>query len=126
MIQKIQGEMGMDLRDITKMNIKGGVILQTKTGQTVKIPLRDAKSYAETKCQYCSDFSAELADISLGGIGLEGWTLTIIRTDKGEDFFNQAVSKGLLEVKPVEDFKSAFNLLQKLSKIKRTRAKKKD
>jgi len=66
-----------------------------------------------------------LADISLGGIGLEGWSLTIIRTDKGEDFFSQAVNKGLLEVKPVEDFESAFNLLEKLSKIKRNRAENK-
>ena len=125
MIKKIQGKMGMNLRAITKMNIKGGVILHTKTGQTVKIPLRDAKRYAETKCQYCSDFSAEFADISLGGIGLEGWTLTVIRTDKGEDFFSQTINKGLLEVKPVEDFESAFNLLHKLSKNKRTRAEKK-
>jgi coenzyme F420 hydrogenase subunit beta len=124
MIQKIQGEMGIDLRAITKMNIKGGLILQTKSGKTTKIPLRDAKRYAESACQYCSDFSAELADISLGGIGLEGWTLTIIRTDKGEDFFSQTVNKGLLEVKPIEDFESAFNLLKKLSKIKRNKAEK--
>ncbi len=124
MIKKIQGEMGMDLRAITKMNIKGDFILQTKSGQTTKIPLREVKSYAEVFCQYCSDFSAELADISLGGIGLEGWTFTVIRTDKGEELFSQAVNKGSLEVKPVEDFESAFKLMKKLSKNKRSRAEK--
>ncbi|MEE8569450.1 MAG: Coenzyme F420 hydrogenase/dehydrogenase, beta subunit C-terminal domain, partial [Candidatus Bathyarchaeia archaeon] len=124
MIQKIQEEMGMDLRAITKMNIKGDFVLQTKSGQTKIISLRDAKIYSDVFCQYCSDFSAELADISLGGIGLKDWTLTIIRTDKGKDLFNQAVNKGLLEVKPVEDFKTAFKLMKKLSKNKRSRAEK--
>jgi coenzyme F420 hydrogenase subunit beta len=121
MIQKIQGDLGLDLKAITKINIKGGVILHTTTGQTVKIPLQTARRYAEAKCQYCQDFSAELADISLGGIGLEGWTLTVIRTDTGEDLFSHAVNEGALEVKSVEDFESTAHLLKKLSTLKRNR-----
>jgi coenzyme F420 hydrogenase subunit beta len=119
---KIQGELGIDLTDITKMNIKGGVLITTKRGQAVKIPLKDAKKFGEPKCRYCDDFSAELADIAVGGVGLEGWTFTIIRTEKGRTLFNHALTKGFLEAKGVEEFESAFTLMQKLSRIKRKRA----
>ncbi len=121
MLQKIQGALELDLTTLTKMNIKGSIILHTATGQTVKIPLREARRYSEAKCQYCQDFSAELADISLGGIGLEGWTLAVIRTDKGEALFNNAVHEGALDVASVDDFESASHLLHKLSTLKRSR-----
>ncbi len=121
---KIQGELGIDLNDITKMNIKGGVLINTKYGQMVKIPLKEAKKFGEPKCRYCDDFSAELADIAVGGVGLDGWTFTIIRTEKGRDLFNHALAEGFLEVKGVEEFESAFTLMKKLSRIKRKRAEK--
>lgn len=122
LLEKIQGELGVDLNEITKMNIKGGVIINTKSGQTVKIPLKEAKKFGESSCRYCDDFSAELADIAVGGVGLDGWTFTIIRTEKGLEIFNHALTKGLLEVKAVEEFESAFTLMKKLSRIKRKRA----
>ncbi len=121
MLQKIQGDLGLDLTTLTKMNIKGGILLHTTTGPTVKIPLREARRYVEAKCPHCPDFSAELADLSLGGIGLEGWTLTVIRTDKGEALFNHAVEEGALEVASANNFESAVSLLKKLSTLKRSR-----
>ena len=120
--EKIQGELGIDPTEITKMNIKGGVIINTKSGKTVKIPLKEAKKFGEPQCRYCDDFSAELADIAVGGVGLDGWTLTIIRTEKGGEIFSHALKEGLLEVKTVEEFESAFNLMKKLSRRKRKQA----
>ena len=67
------------------------------------------------RCQLCNAF----ADISTGGLGLTGWTLTILRTKKGEEIFEFAQKNGLLETKPMEEEKRAVDLLIRLSTIKR-------
>jgi len=48
--------------------------------------------------------------------------MAIVRTDRGTEIFENAVDKGLLEVKKAEEFESSLNLLVKLSKSKRGRA----
>jgi coenzyme F420 hydrogenase subunit beta len=67
----------------------------------------------------CDDFSSELADISVGGLGLDGWTFAIIRTDKGEALFSSAEKTGFLKTKIVDTKTKALNLLIKFSKKKR-------
>ncbi|MHA2408132.1 MAG: Coenzyme F420 hydrogenase/dehydrogenase, beta subunit C-terminal domain [Candidatus Ranarchaeia archaeon] len=123
MLEKIQNELAVNLKDIVKMNIKGGIVVDLKDGETVKIPLKNTKAYAEPKCQYCSDFSGELADISVGGIGLDGWTLTIIRSEVGARIFNNALNHGLIEIQPFKEDALSIKLLMKLSKNKRKKAK---
>ncbi|MFH0749235.1 MAG: Coenzyme F420 hydrogenase/dehydrogenase, beta subunit C-terminal domain [Candidatus Bathyarchaeota archaeon] len=119
MQHKINYEMKIDLQDIEKINIKGKMLLTLKNGKTAEISLKEARNYAEKKCRYCSDFSSELADIAVGGVGLDGRTLTIIRTEQGEKFLDNALEKRALEMKPVVDFPRAHNLLVQLSKLKR-------
>jgi len=115
----IQRELGINPHDISKMNIKGKVLVTTKSGEIKTIPLKDAKKYTRQGCVSCTDFSAELADISAGGLGLSDWTFIIIRTEKGEELFQIAERKGLLKTKPVEEERRAFDLLIKLSNRKR-------
>ncbi|MEM2738941.1 MAG: Coenzyme F420 hydrogenase/dehydrogenase, beta subunit C-terminal domain, partial [Candidatus Bathyarchaeia archaeon] len=67
---------------------------------------------------YCNDFSSELADISAGGMGLEGWTLIIIRTDKGEELFSMAEKAEAITTRNVSEEPNTLNLLVKLSKKK--------
>jgi len=119
MLKGVKEGLGLDLKNVAKVNIKGKLLISTESGDLYKIPLKEAKQFSETKCQYCTDFSAELADISVGGVGLEGWTLTVLRTDEGVSVFEEAVNSGLLEVKPAEEFGSAVDLLVKLSASKR-------
>ena len=113
----IKGKLGINLKDITKMNIKGKMLVTTPAGTTA-IPLADVKPYVRTSCSVCEDFSSELADISVGGLGLDGWTFTIIRTEKGEELFANAEKTGYLESKPVEEGAFSKGLLLKLSKKK--------
>ncbi len=115
----IQGVMGVNPNDVTKMNIKGKILLTTKSGDTKAIPLREAKQYTRKGCLPCTDFSSELADISAGGLGLNDWTFTIIRTKKGEEIFENAAKAGVIQTRPVEEEKGSLNLLVKLSKRKR-------
>jgi len=117
----IKGKLGINLNDITKMNIKGKMLVTTPAGTTA-IPLADIKQYVRTSCSVCEDFSSELADVSVGGLGLDGWTFTIIRTEKGEELFANAEKAGLLESKPIEEGAFSKGLLLKLTKKKRDSA----
>jgi coenzyme F420 hydrogenase subunit beta len=114
----IRDKLGINLSDIRKMNIKGEMLVTTGSGAT-SIPLAEIKQYAQKNCSMCADFSAGLADISLGGLGLDGWTFAVIRTDKGEALFSSAEKAGFLKTKMVNEEKSALDLLIKLSKKKR-------
>jgi len=114
----IRGKLGINLGDIRKMNIKGKMLVTTDSGVT-SIPLAEIKQYARKSCGVCDDFSSELADISVGGLGLDGWTFTIIRTEKGEEVFSNAEKAGCLRTKPLEEGTFALNLLTKLTKKKR-------
>ncbi len=93
-------------------------MVATKSSETKTIPLVEAKKYTRKGCASCTDFSAELADISAGGLGLSGWTFIVIRTEKGEELFESAEMKGLLKTKPADEEKRALDLLIKLSKRK--------
>ena len=114
----IRGKLGIDLAGIRKMNIKGKMLITTDSGVT-PIPLAEVKQFVRTSCSACDDFSSELADISVGGLGLDGWTFTIIRTEKGEDLFSNTEKAGLLVTKPLEEGSFALSLLNKLTKKKR-------
>ena len=115
----IRGMLGVDLHDVKKINIKGKVLVTTKSNEMKAIPLKTAKKYTRKMCNLCTDFSTELADISTGGLGMDGWTFTILRTKKGEEMFEYAERKGLFETRTVEQEKGALNLLARLSKMKR-------
>ncbi len=117
----IQEKLRIDPHDISKMNIKGKILVTTKSGEVTDIPLKEAKQHTRRSCLSCTDFSAELADIAAGGLGLSGWTLTIIRTEKGEKIFKDAEEAGLLKTKPAEEEKRALDLLVILSNKKRKR-----
>jgi len=83
------------------------------------LPLKEAKAYASKGCAYCSDFSAELADISAGGLGLSGWTLTVLRTEIGEKLFQKAEQEGVIKTRPIEEEQNILNVLTRISDKKR-------
>jgi coenzyme F420 hydrogenase subunit beta len=114
----IRGEKGVDLRDVKKMNIKGKLLVTTSSG-VVGFPLAEIKQFHKESCGVCGDFSSELADISVGGVGLDGWTLTVIRTEKGEEVFSGAEKSGGLRSKPLDAEAKAYSLMVRLSEKKR-------
>lgn len=121
MQKHIQETLGIDLSSIKKINIKGKMLVTTESG-VAAIPLAEIKQYAREGCSFCDDFSSELADISLGGLGLDSWTFTIVRTEKGEELFSNADKASFLNVKKVDSEPIALSLLTKLSTKKRKKA----
>jgi len=117
----IKRKLGINPSDITKMNIKGNLLLTMNSGETETIPLKKVQQYVRESCLTCADFSAELADVSVGGLGLNGWSLVITRTETAEKLFTAAVDAELLEVKPIEKEKRSLDLLIKLSRKQRTK-----
>ncbi|HBK79895.1 MAG TPA: hypothetical protein DDZ83_09530 [Nitrospinae bacterium] len=122
MTEKIEGEMGIPLSEVSKFNVKGEVLIYKKNGDIETLPLQEAmENYQRPECGHCGDFSAELADIACGGIGTRGWTIVILRTQKGVDIWNEFEKEGLLETKPIQENRRAWNILQILSRRQRNR-----
>jgi len=121
MVQKIQNEMGIALTDVRKFNVKGKVLVYKKDGEVVEMSLHRAQEYARPECHHCGDFSAELADISCGGVACMDWTITILRTAKGEQFFDDMVARGLLETRSMDEFENSMKVMIRLTKKQRER-----
>jgi len=111
----IRRKLQINPADVKRMKIKKKLILVMKSGKTNEYPLRDVHQYARTECKACKDFSAELADISLGGLGLNGWSLVVVRTETGREFLEKGIASGLLETKPIEEERHSLEMLIKLS-----------
>jgi coenzyme F420 hydrogenase subunit beta len=123
MRQIITEEYGIPLADIAKVNIKGKFqIWRRSTGEEVDIPLKKLQDVAREGCKLCPDFAAEHADISTGGLGqTDGWTLTVVRTQRGQAWLEGAVAAGLVTVRPGEEDPAAIALMAKLSARSRQR-----
>ena len=120
--EKVLAEHGIAMMDVTKINIKGRYMVWTRDGGYHEIPLKELHPYTRPGCQLCPDFAAEHADISTGGIGTDdNWTLTVVRTERGEDWVRGLIDAGLIEAKPGETDAVAMKLLDKLSSKSRER-----
>jgi len=123
MVDKISKQMGIPLTDVSKVNIKGKFILWRKsTGEQIDIPLKECHPYTREGCKLCPDFAAEHADISTGGLGQsDGWTLTIVRTERGAEWMKGLMDAGWVEVRPGSEDPAAVKLMEKLSAKSRKR-----
>ncbi|MGH2726970.1 MAG: Coenzyme F420 hydrogenase/dehydrogenase, beta subunit C-terminal domain, partial [Actinomycetota bacterium] len=123
MVGKVQNELGIPLEDVAKVNVKGKFILWRKsTGEQVDIPLKEMHAFTREGCKLCPDFAAEHADISTGGLGQsDGWTLTIVRTERGSEWLKELVDAGWVTVRPGSEDPAAIALMGKLSAKQRKR-----
>jgi coenzyme F420 hydrogenase subunit beta len=121
MIGKVQSEMGIPLSDITKVNVKGRVIVTLKDGRDIDIPLKDARPFANEWCHRCPDFAAEHADLSCGGLGMEGWTMILARSPRGSDYLERAVGEGVLELRDAAEEPKALEVRDRLARKQRAR-----
>jgi coenzyme F420 hydrogenase subunit beta len=121
MTNTIEKDLGIPLSEIRQFNVKGKVQIFKKNGELVELNLRQMQEYARPECHHCGDFSAELADISCGGVGASGWTITVIRSARGEEVFNALERDGLLEVRPIEDLETSMKVFLRLARKQRER-----
>jgi coenzyme F420 hydrogenase subunit beta len=122
-IGKLQQERGIALDDIVKINVKGKVIVTLKDGTDINIPLKECRPFANEWCHHCPDFAAEHADLSCGGLGMEGWTMILVRSERGEDVLQRAVAAGVMEVRDADEEPKALEVMMRLATKQRQRIK---
>ncbi len=110
--------MGVDIRDVVKMNFHAGkFIVETKDGEEKKVPIKKVAPLARHGCHHCIDYTSCFADISVGSVGTgEGWSTVFVRTETGErylekvaglEYSDQEINLGL--VKKLADMKHKNN-----------------
>lgn len=123
MIGKVEQDRGIPLDTITKVNVKGKVIVTTNDGTDVDIPLKECRPFANEWCHHCPDFAAADADLSCGGLGMEGWTMILVRSEKGQDFLERAVAANIVELREADEEPKALEVMMRLATKQRTRVK---
>lgn len=101
----VEGQAKTPLSEIDKFDIKGGRILIYRTMKPVReIPITVAQRYVDLPCRICMDFSAELADISVGSAGSkEGDSTVIVRTEAGKGAVDFAIKFREFKISPLEE-----------------------
>ncbi|MFW9876232.1 MAG: Coenzyme F420 hydrogenase/dehydrogenase, beta subunit C-terminal domain [Candidatus Thorarchaeota archaeon] len=124
-LELIKEQFDQDYKKVTKMDISGGkFIIHLESGEDSSVPLKNVKSYARHNCHFCEDLTADCADISVGSIGSpSGWSTVITRTKLGDKIFKDAIKKGLIESKSLQDVKPGQSLLERIAGTKRKNCK---
>lgn len=118
-IQKLGEILEVAPERIKNINIKGKVVVTLDDGEIRTTSLKKYREWARPACLYCLDYGAENSDIAAGGIGLDGWTYTVVRTEAGHRAFQAAIKDGWLETRPLEDEPRGEFLMKKLSADKK-------
>jgi coenzyme F420 hydrogenase subunit beta len=122
MVEIAQQELGLDLDHLVRVNVKGKLLFYTDAGDEVIYSLKEAHRFTRPGCNHCPDFAAEHADISFGGLGQsEGWSLSIVRTERGQDVWDRATADGVIEHRPGSEDPAAVELMFKLAAKSRRR-----
>jgi coenzyme F420-reducing hydrogenase beta subunit/ferredoxin len=108
--------LGVDLDKAEKTQIHKGKYIVQVDGKEYATSVRDLNKAIEKGCAYCDDFTARLADISVGSVGSpDGYSTVIVRSETG---------KKLLEKLELEKGDANIEEITKLSILKKKRAKK--
>ncbi len=118
-INKLAEIIEEDPTTIENINIKGKVVIRLENKEVKHVSLKRYREWARPACLYCLDYGAENADIGAGGIGLDGWTYTLIRTKRGHEAFQAALADGWLETRPLSDEPRGEFLMNKLAADKK-------
>ncbi|MGY4707363.1 Coenzyme F420 hydrogenase/dehydrogenase, beta subunit C-terminal domain [Candidatus Bipolaricaulota sp. J31] len=68
------------------------------------IPVSEVLEFVNLGCLLCDDYTARDADISAGvAAAAPGWTVLVVRTERGERMLEEAERKGYVEVAPAPE-----------------------
>ncbi len=81
--------LGIDLSSASKIQIAKGECEVTVKGRHYKTKITNLEEIVRDSCRYCDDFTARLADISVGSVGsAEGYCTVIVRSERGEQLLD--------------------------------------
>ena len=91
---------GFAWSEVERINVKDALHVAVRGRGTVTIPREELDGLRRHACRYCTDYGAEYADLSCGGLGAEaGWTTVITRTPLGRAILADA-GESVIEAYP--------------------------
>ena len=101
--EETQRLLGVDLDRAEKTQIHKGKYIVQVDGKEYSCKVRDLHKAVEKGCVYCDDFTAKLADISVGSVGSpDGYSTVIVRSDAGKRLLEKLdLSKGDVNIEEV-------------------------
>ena len=125
LLDHLEKEYDIKPSEIKQIRLSNQFVIHTTKG-IFRIPLQEVEEHILPSCGVCTDFTSELADISVGSAyPLEGWSAVIIRSKAGEEFFYSAVEKGILSIQPIESEPNVYERVVRAAMLKRTAGLKK-
>ena len=114
---------GIDPSSITRMGIKkGSFIAWSGQQELLHVPLKEVDAFVRNSCKQCDDFTAEYADISVGGIGCpDGYSTIVPRTEKGLELVRNAEKAGYIETMELKTDAKGYLKVAKMAEAKRLR-----
>ncbi|RLG55959.1 MAG: hypothetical protein DRN99_01050 [Thermoproteota archaeon] len=118
-LAKLLEESSVSLSEVTKFDIKKGKFIAYRGSEEVfSRPVSEMKEYVRGSCKACTDFTSELADISVGSVGTKaGFSTVLVRTEVGSRLFAGAVEAGCIEAVELGKLTS----VEKLAEMKKSK-----
>ncbi|MFX1311896.1 MAG: Coenzyme F420 hydrogenase/dehydrogenase, beta subunit C-terminal domain [Promethearchaeota archaeon] len=113
---------GIDLSNVQKMDINKGKfhLYYDPQGEPAKsYTIRQLDKFKSSSCNFCTDLTAEKADISVGSVGSGANKNTVFaRTGIGSEIIEDAAEKGYIKIEPFNAINlNAVLFLAKLKKV---------
>ncbi len=125
MKELIAGKYKIDLREMTRIDIKGKNVVVNVGDEEVLIPLKEAHEYLRQGCKVCYDFTSRLSDFSVGSVGSpKGYSTVIARTKIAAEILDKMEAEKVIEAQGLKMEKPGVEMIELLQKIKERDAKK--
>lgn len=106
-----------DVKKVKKLEVRKGLFwIHTADGgeRVFVMKLSELEGRAMPGCAVCTDFTAELADVSVGSVGTpEGFSTVLVRSKLGERLVTAATEAGYIEAKELEELKPVVRLAER-------------
>lgn len=121
----VEEKFDFDLSDVAKFDIDKGKFIVYRTKKSKKdVDVKELDQFVFTPCRVCSDFTSELADVSIGSVGSPaGYSTVLVRTQGGIQAFNRGVQAEAFETEPLEEVKPGLKTVKKVSSSKKRGAR---
>lgn len=120
----VERELGIPLSEVVKFDIKRErFIIYPKRETMRELPLESVEKFAHFPCRVCPNYTAELADLSVGAAGSPlGRSTVLVRTQLGSESIDIARRFEEIDVLELEKVKPGIELLKKVAGGKRVRS----
>ncbi|MDR2623276.1 MAG: Coenzyme F420 hydrogenase/dehydrogenase, beta subunit C-terminal domain [Methanobrevibacter sp.] len=110
-------ENNINLKDVKEFRIENNKFKVFLEDDVQEFSIPQTNSFKRKNCDICTDYTSNLADISVGSIGSpKGYSTVIVRSEKGNKIIQDLISNNLVSEKDTEE--KSLDLLKRISNKK--------